>query len=96
MKAWVVKNTGALLIAAMGVAAILHLTAPIVGLPLRISKAINERWNAFQALAVATNKPLYPDPSDLHANNFAPLSFFLIAALGLGCVHKQTLWRLTF
>jgi hypothetical protein len=87
LQTWVFKNAGALLIAALGVAAILHLTAPVVGLPLRISKAVNEGWNAFQALAVATNQPLYPDLSQLHANNYPPLSFYLIATLG--CIESD-------
>ena len=48
-------------------------------LPLEIN--VNEPWNAYHADAVRTGKPLYPDPDGLVANNYPPLSFYLIGAL---------------
>jgi hypothetical protein len=79
---WIVRHAGALLLVALGLASILHLTAPIVGLPLQIPKDYNEGWNAFHALEVANSKPLYPGPSELYTNNYPPFSFYIMAILG--------------
>ena len=70
------------LIAGLGLVTVLHLTAPLAGLPFVIPKDPNEGWNAFQALAVASHKPLYPHPLALIANNYPPLSFYIMAAVG--------------
>jgi hypothetical protein len=47
--------------------------------PLEIDR--NESWNAFQVQRLLRGLPLYPDPDALIANNYPPLSFFLIASL---------------
>lgn len=41
----------------------------------------DEPWNAYHADDVAHGRVLYPDPRALVANNYPPLSFYLIAAL---------------
>ena len=48
-------------------------------LPLEID--VDEPWNAYHADAVRAGKPLYPDPDGLVANNYPPLSFYLIGGL---------------
>ena len=42
----------------------------------------NEGWNAFQAVAAMGGGPLYPPPGGLTANNYPPLSFYLIGWFG--------------
>jgi hypothetical protein len=71
-----------ILILVLGLVAAFSLVAPIVSLPARISKDYGEGWNAFLAVAAVTDSPLYPDPSALKANNYPPLSFFIIGGLG--------------
>lgn len=42
----------------------------------------NEGWNAYHAAAAMSGTPLYPRPSALFFNNYPPLSFYLVGALG--------------
>ncbi len=42
----------------------------------------NEGWNAYHTAAVLGGSPLYPDPSGYLVNNYPPLSFYVVAALG--------------
>jgi hypothetical protein len=42
----------------------------------------NEGWNAYQADAAMRGSQLYPPPDGLVANNYPPLSYFLIGWLG--------------
>lgn len=42
----------------------------------------NEGWNAFQAVAAVGGGPLYPPPGGLTANNYPPLSFYLVGWIG--------------
>jgi hypothetical protein len=44
---------------------------------------LNEAWNAYHADAAMGRGVLYPDPAGLVANNYPPLSYFLIGALSL-------------
>ena len=40
----------------------------------------NEGWNAYHALAAMSGRPLYPH--DMMVNNYPPLSFYIVGALG--------------
>lgn len=42
----------------------------------------NEGWNAYHALAAVTGGALYPGPPSLMVNNYPPLSFFIVGAVG--------------
>jgi hypothetical protein len=55
---------------------------PVLTLPLTIAKDFNEGWNAFQTVSAMTDKSLYPDPSSFTANNYPPLSFYIIGGIG--------------
>jgi hypothetical protein len=60
--------------------------------PLEISR--NEPWNAWHAEALLKGLPLYPDPQGLVANNYPPLSFYLISELSRGSVDAIYAGRL--
>ena len=51
-------------------------------LPAHAALNVNEGWNAGQALRAWRDGPLYPDPDSLIANNYPPLSFLIVGALG--------------
>ena len=42
----------------------------------------NEGWNAYHALAAMAGHGLYPPPGSLMVNNYPPLSFYIVGALG--------------
>lgn len=42
----------------------------------------NEGWNAYHAVAAMTGGALYPHAPSLMVNNYPPLSFFIVGALG--------------
>ena len=54
-----------------------------IRLPLAIPFGYNEGWNAFQALRAVVGQTLYPPPGDLTANNYPPLSFYLVGWAGV-------------
>jgi hypothetical protein len=54
-----------------------------IRLPLAIPLDYNEGWNAYQAQRAIAGQPLYPRFGDLIANNYPPLSFYLIGWLGM-------------
>lgn len=51
-------------------------------LPAHASLNVNEGWNAGQAMRALGAGPLYPDPEALIANNYPPLSFFVVGVAG--------------
>lgn len=51
-------------------------------LPAHASLNMNEGWNAGQAMRAFNSAPLYPEPGALIANNYPPLSFLVVGALG--------------
>lgn len=51
-------------------------------LPVKASLDPNEGWNAFHALEAMRGIGLYPSPDALTGNNYPPLSFYLVGALG--------------
>src|SRR5690348_3868424 len=50
--------------------------------PLHVPFDPNEGWNAYFQSAAWTGAPLYPGPHDFMINNYPPLSFFAVGALG--------------
>jgi hypothetical protein len=51
-----------------------------VGFPIEIAQ--NEGWNAYHADAAMGAAPLYPPTDTLIVNNYPPLSFYAVGALG--------------
>ncbi|QQV75881.1 glycosyltransferase family 39 protein [Sphingomonas aliaeris] len=51
-------------------------------IPAQAALNVNEGWNAGQAVRALGAGPLYPDPNALIANNYPPLSFFVVGAIG--------------
>jgi hypothetical protein len=49
---------------------------------LHVALDPNEGWNAYHAAAAMSGMPLYPDANALFFNNYPPLSFYLVGALG--------------
>jgi hypothetical protein len=70
------------LLALVGLLALLHVALPLVSLGRLVPLNYNEGWNAYHAEAVLSERPLYPDPVELFPNNYPPLSFGIIAPLG--------------
>lgn len=68
------------LLALAAALALLHLALPLDALPRLVSRNYNEGWNAYHALAVGSERPLYPEPAGLFPNNYPPLSFPVVAA----------------
>lgn len=48
----------------------------------------NEGWNAYHAAAAITGHALYPDAGGYMVNNYPPLSFYIVGALG-GLSHDM-------
>jgi hypothetical protein len=55
---------------------------PVLWLFALASRGYNEGWNAFMALRAMGDLPLYPQDQTLHTNNYPPLSFYVVGALG--------------
>jgi len=53
-----------------------------LAIPLQVPLDPNEGWNAYHALAAIGGRALYPHAPDLMANNYPPLSFYLVGAIG--------------
>jgi len=70
------------LLALAAALALLHLTLPLDALPRLVSRNYNEGWNAYHALAVGSEHPLYPEPAGLFPNNYPPLSFPVVSFAG--------------
>ena len=54
----------------------------IATIGLRLPLDPNEGWNAYHTAAALSGAPLYPAPQSMMINNYPPLSFYLIGALG--------------
>jgi hypothetical protein len=67
------------LIALGCVAGLIHVLS---ALPAQISLDPNEGWNAYHALAARSGGALYPPADGLFINNYPPLSFYIVGALG--------------
>lgn len=55
---------------------------PVASLFALTPKDYNEGWNALIAMRAMGDLPLYPQDQTLHTNNYPPLSFYLVGALG--------------
>jgi len=58
------------------------LVEPTYMLLRRIPEGYNEGWNAYWARAAWQGEVLYPSPGDAISNNYPPLSFYIVGALG--------------
>ncbi len=60
------------------------LLGPVLLIPLRVPLGYNEGWNAYLAARAVglEGGPLYPPRDTLVFNNYPPLSFYLVGALG--------------
>lgn len=63
-------------------AALTALTAPLLALFRFIPLTYNEGWNAFWADAAMSHRELYGADNQLVSNNYPPLSFDLVGAIG--------------
>jgi len=65
---------------ALAVALALLWLASIAG--VQVYRGYNEGWNAYHAAAAMTGGTLYPRAPSLMVNNYPPLSFFIVGAVG--------------
>src|SRR6185312_9316077 len=49
---------------------------------VQVYRGYNEGWNAYHAVAAMTGGTLYPHAPSLMVNNYPPLSFFIVGAVG--------------
>ena len=76
------QRLASLLIAAVGIFCAAGFYICVLEAPLQVPFDPNEGWNAyFQAAAVAGGD-LYPGPHSFMINNYPPISFYVIGALG--------------
>jgi hypothetical protein len=66
----------------IGLAAAAGLIEPLVELFRAVPNDYNEGWNAFWAEAAMRGNALYPSADSSVVNNYPPLSFFIVGALG--------------
>jgi hypothetical protein len=71
------------LVALLGVCCAAGLYLAIAAATQRIPLDPNEGWNAYHQAAAISGGALYPDAHSFMVNNYPPLSFYLIGALGL-------------
>jgi Dolichyl-phosphate-mannose-protein mannosyltransferase len=71
-----------ILIACLGVITVLSALWPTYRAFLNIEIDGNEGWNAYYADAAMGRMPLYPSRDQLITNNYPPLSFYIVGALG--------------
>jgi hypothetical protein len=53
----------------------------VLAMPAHVPLDPNEGWNAAHAMAAVAGQALYPPPSAFMANNYPPLSFYIVGAL---------------
>lgn len=70
------------MLGALALADLALLWAPMEMIPAVFSRNFNEGWNALHALNVLGPAPLYPPADSLLGNNYPPLSYYVLAALG--------------
>jgi hypothetical protein len=68
--------------AALALVSLALLARNVLAIPAHVPLDPNEGWNAAHALAAMAGHGLYPPPQALMVNNYPPLSFYLIGALG--------------
>lgn len=81
---YVIRKSDTLLLLIAGSLIVFFLLGPVLMIPLRIPLSYNEGWNAYFAARVVDARagPLYPGTDSLVFNNYPPLSFYIVAALG--------------
>ncbi|GFZ93968.1 ArnT family glycosyltransferase [Dyella caseinilytica] len=57
-------------------------TIPLCAIPLHVSRNYDEGWNAYFAQIAMHGGVLYPPIDAMVANNYPPLSFYLVGAVG--------------
>lgn len=70
------------LLALLGLACIAGFVRAAAIVPLHVPLDPNEGWNAYHAAAAMSGHGLYPAPGGFLTNNYPPLSFFIVGALG--------------
>ncbi|GFE69601.1 glycosyltransferase family 39 protein [Chroococcus sp. FPU101] len=55
---------------------------PVIEIPYKIFKNYNEGWNAYQTFHAFHGIALYPKIESYISNNYPPLSFYIVGALG--------------
>ena len=71
---------GVVLVLALG--CLMGLWRVVAILPLHVPLDPNEGWNAYHAAAAMAGHGLYPGPASFLTNNYPPLSFYIVGALG--------------
>jgi len=72
----------AAVLGAMALGIIATMLGPLHRMPLWMPRDENEGWNAYQALAALSGSLLYPPGNAFITNNYPPLSFYIVGALG--------------
>jgi hypothetical protein len=70
------------IVCALVVTTVIALGEPLLGLADPIARNYNEGWNAIHARAAVGGGNLYPAPGATVVNNYPPLSFYLVGAIG--------------
>ncbi len=65
-----------------GIAIVCLAAEPLALLPLRIQRNYNEGWGALFTDIALSGGDLYPPPGAFIVNNYPPLSFYIVGALG--------------
>ena len=71
-----------LVVLGMALFCALGLWRSLAAMGLRLPLDPNEGWNAYHAAAAMSGAPLYPGPQSFMIDNYPPLSFYLVGALG--------------
>lgn len=67
---------------ALSAAALAGLIEPLAAMPYHVSTGYNEGWNALWSNVALSGGVLYPRADAAITNNYPPLSFYLVGALG--------------
>jgi hypothetical protein len=76
------RRTLAILDAALALACVAGLAHVAMLVPQHVALDPNEGWNAYHTLAAMSGGALYPPPGSFLANNYPPLSYYVVGAMG--------------
>lgn len=68
--------------AALALACVAGLAHAAMLVPQHVALDPNEGWNAYHTLAAMSGGALYPPPASFLANNYPPLSYYVVGAVG--------------
>ncbi len=68
-------------IAALAILAAIYFIWPVCRACLPMEIDYNEAWHAYHADAIRDGQALYPEPDGLAANNYPPLSYYLVGGI---------------